>query len=116
MKKSTRNIVILLLAIGAGTLIVVFDNVLLGAMVASWTMLYWGWSGHEHQEVTADARGLNPKTSKNTVGSILARRSLIRSMLWAGPSHRQTQNNPVIIGITGCVRLRRGVARRALCW
>ncbi len=64
MKKSTRNIVLLLLAIAAGTLIIVFDNMLIGGIIAGWAILYWGWSIDANQEVTADARELNPKDVK----------------------------------------------------
>lgn len=64
MENSARNVAILISAIVAGSLIFVFDEVLLGTMIVGWTMFFWGLSGYKDQEVTADARGLSPKDVK----------------------------------------------------
>lgn len=64
MKKSVRRAVMLVLAIMSFLLIVVFDQVLLGVLSGAIALMVWGWFGNERQEITVDARDLDPKDVK----------------------------------------------------
>lgn len=64
MKKPVRRAAMLVLAIMSFLLIIVFDQVTFGVLSGGIALMIWGWFGNERQEITVDARGLDPKDVK----------------------------------------------------